>query len=272
MPHTIKKKLYLLLEDQSNIEPRARWVRAFLVVLILLSVTTVIIETMEDISIAYRHIFRGFEYFFVAIFTVEYIARLWVCNHGCDKHSGILGYVKHALNPFMLVDLLAILPFYLPYFLPNDLIFLRAIRLMRLLRVLKLGRYSDAVQVFSSVVKLKKEQLAVAGFGLGILLIIASSLMYYFEREAQPAIFSSIPHAMWWAIITLTTVGYGDAYPITAMGRFLASFLALLGIAMFALPAGIMSAGFVEYGERKRNRKRKKCPNCGATIPPDDKT
>lgn len=258
MSTTMKHTLFLLLEDQEGVDPRARWVRAFLVVLILLNVLAVIIETMEEVSIAYRHAFRVFEYFSVAIFSVEYLARLWVCSQCSGNGGGVVGRIKHALHPLMLIDLLAILPFYLPFLLPADLIFLRAVRLMRLLRVLKLGRYSDAVQVFFTVIRLKKEQLAVAGFGLGILLVIASSLMYYFEHQAQPAVFGSIPHAMWWAIVTLTTVGYGDAYPITAMGRMLGSVIALLGIMMFALPAGILSAGFVEYGEMKKREEEEK--------------
>jgi len=250
--------MFLLLEDQESLDPRARWVRAFLVILILLNVVAVIIETMEDVSATYRHMFRSFEYFSVAIFSVEYGVRLWICGKAEGNDGGFVERLKHALHPLMLIDLLAILPFYLPFLLPADLIFLRAVRLMRLLRVLKLGRYSDAVQVFFSVIRLKKEQLAVAGFGLGILLVISSSLMYYFEHEAQPAVFGSIPHAMWWAVVTLTTVGYGDAYPITAMGRILASIIALLGIGMFALPAGILSAGFVEYGEKKRESEKSK--------------
>lgn len=263
MPQTMKHTLYLLLEDQEGKDPRARPVRAFLVVLILLNVLAVIIETMEDVSAAYKNIFWTFELFSVAIFSIEYVARLWVCGDCDGNEGGFKRRLRQALHPLMLIDLLAILPFYLPFLLPADLIFLRAIRLMRLLRVLKLGRYSDAIQIFFKVAKLKKEQLAVAGFGLGILLIVASSLMYYFEHEAQPAVFGSIPHAMWWAIITLTTVGYGDAYPITLMGRFLASVIALLGIGMFALPAGILSAGFVEYGEMQ---KEEKCPHCGESL------
>jgi len=269
MGKTLKRKLYLLLEDQEGLDPRVRLVRAFLVILIVLNVLAVIMETMEEVSAAYLHFFRVFEYFSVAIFTVEYAVRLWVCTESAGNGKAV-GRIKHALHPLMLIDLLAILPFYLPFLLPADLIFLRAVRLMRLLRVLKLGRYSDAVQVFFRVIRLKKEQLAVAGFGLGILLIIAASLMYYFEREAQPAVFGSIPHSMWWAIITLTTVGYGDAYPVTAMGRFLASIIALLGIGMFALPAGILSAGFVEYGKMKRGD-GVSCPHCGVPLEtPDD--
>jgi len=265
MAESLKRKLYLLLEDEERLDPRARVVRAFLVVLILLNVFAVVVETVEDVSVDYRQIFRMFEYFSVAVFTLEYAARLWVCTECPGSGKGLGGRLRQAMRPLMLVDLLAILPFYLPFLLPADLIFLRAVRLMRLMRVLKLGRYSDAIRIFFSVIRLKKEQLAVSGFGLGVLLIIASSLMYYFEREAQPAIFGSIPHAMWWAIITLTTVGYGDAYPVTLMGRFLASAIALLGIGMFAIPAGILSAGFMEYGDMKKNSGAV-CPHCGKRI------
>lgn len=270
MNNSLKWTLYLLLEDQEGRDPRARWIRTTLIILILLNVVALIVETMDDVSATYKHIFLTFEHISVAIFSVEYVLRLWVCTEKSACPGSFKGRVKYALHPLMLVDLLAILPFYLPLLLPADLIFLRALRLMRLMRVLKLGRYSDAIQVFFRVAKLKKEQLAVAAFGLGILLIIASSLMYYFEHEAQPAAFGSIPHAMWWAIITLTTVGYGDAYPVTLMGRFLASTIALLGIGMFALPAGILSAGFVEYGEAQKEKAKLetmgKCPHCGEKI------
>lgn len=265
MAHSLKRKLYLLLEDQTDADRHAKLVRIFLIVLIVLNVAAVIVETLEDLSTDYRFVFSRFEMFSVAVFTLEYAARLWVCTEDSTRYKGISGRLRLALSPLMLVDLLAILPFYLPFLLPTDLIFLRAIRLMRLLRVLKLGRYSDAIKIFAIVVRMKKEQLAVAGFGLGILLVVASSLMYYFEHLAQPSVFGSIPHAMWWAIITLTTVGYGDAYPVTVMGQLLASVIALLGIAMFALPAGILSAGFVEYGKLKNNG-IERCPHCGKPL------
>jgi len=262
---SMKHTLYLLLEDQETNDPRARLVHIFLVVLILLNVFALIIETMEELSVDFAHIFHAFEFLSVVIFSVEYLVRLWVCTDDQGEQGSVVRRIKYALHPLMLIDLIAILPFYLPLLLPADLIFLRALRLMRLVRVLKLGRYSDAIQVFGRVISLKKEQLAVTGFGLGILLIIASSLMYYLEHVVQPAEFGSIPHAMWWAIVTLTTVGYGDAYPITAMGRLLASFIALLGIMMFALPAGILSSGFMEHGEQQK-KESKKCPHCGEDI------
>lgn len=188
MANSIKRTLYLLLEDQTNVNPRARWVRWFLVILILLNVGAVMLETMEELSSTYRHLFYGFELVSVGIFSVEYFARIYVCG---GRDCGVWGRLRFMLRPLMLIDLLAILPFYLPLILPADLIFLRTIRLMRLARVLKLGRYSDAIHVFGQVIRLKKEQLVVSTFGIGILLIIASSCMYYAEHEAQPAI--SVP-------------------------------------------------------------------------------
>ncbi len=263
MGQSLKETQYLLLEDPEGSDVRARRLRLFLVFLILINVMGVILETMEEVSVDYRYVFRLLELISVFIFSIEYAGRIFV--GGPDRVRGVVGRVRYALSPLMIIDLIAILPFYLPFFLPDDLIFLRALRLMRLMRVLKLGRYSDAIQVFFDVVRLKREQLAVAGFCVGILLVVASSLMYHFEHLAQPSVFASIPHAMWWAIITLTTVGYGDVYPVTEMGRFLASVIALIGIGMFALPAGILSAGFVEYGERKK-RAMGVCPHCGGRI------
>ncbi|MFH1913964.1 MAG: ion transporter [Pseudomonadota bacterium] len=266
MGKPLKETLYLLLEDPEGRDPRARMIRSFLIALILLNIVALILETVREVSLLLGFWLRAFEWLSVGVFTVEYASRLWV--GGAHRASGLAGRLRFALSPLMLVDLLAILPAYLPLLLPANLTFLRALRLMRLMRVLKLGRYSDAIQIFSRVVVRKKEQLIVTGFMVGILLIIASSLMYYLEHEAQPDAFNSIPHSMWWAIVTMTTVGYGDVYPITGVGRMLAAIIALLGIGMFAVPAGILSAGFVEHA-RDKERKRI-CPHCGNPLGPCD--
>ncbi|WP_231116981.1 ion transporter [Pseudodesulfovibrio alkaliphilus] len=240
-------------------------VRIFLMALILLNIAALILETVREVSLVFEFWLKAFEWLSVGIFTVEYLARLWVGGPG--RAQGLAGRFRYALTPLMLVDLLAILPVYLPLLLPTDLIFLRALRLMRLMRVLKLGRYSEAIQIFCRVVVQKKEQLVVACIAVLILLMIASSLMFYLESEAQPEAFSSIPQSMWWAIVTMTTVGYGDVYPVTGMGRLLASVIALLGIAMFAVPAGILSAGFVEHGDAGKTGDTV-CPHCGKPLGP----
>lgn len=167
------------------------------------------------------------------------------------------------MTPMALIDLLAIIPFYLPFFVP-DLRFVRIIRLFRILRILKLGRYSKALQTFGNVLKRKKEDLAIALSTLLVLLVFAASLIYIVEHQAQPEVFSSIPAAMWWAVVTLTTVGYGDVYPVTIVGKLLGAGIAVLGIGLFALPVGILASGFAE--EIKGDDNNPTCPHCGKKI------
>ncbi|HSD56663.1 MAG TPA: ion transporter, partial [Methanotrichaceae archaeon] len=132
----------------------------------------------------------------------------------------------------------------------------------------KLARYSESLQTFVDVLKLKKEELGLMLFAILILLIVSSSLMYEAEHEAQPEAFSSIPAAMWWGIVTLATVGYGDVYPKTAMGKFIGSIVVVLGIGLFALPTGVLAAGFAEVLQRRKEKKRELtvCPHCGKRI------
>jgi voltage-gated potassium channel len=164
-----------------------------------------------------------------------------------------------------LVDLLAIIPFYLPFLIKTDLRFLRILRLTRFFRILKINRYNNALNLIWSVIKEKKAELAMTGFVTLLILIIASFLMYYIEGSAQPDKFPNIIACFWWAIATLTTVGYGDVYPITGFGKFVSGFIAVLGIGLFALPAGIVSSGFMErIGKKKEDMKR--CPHCGKEI------
>lgn len=279
----MKQVIHDLLEEQDAPSRAARITRSFLIALIVLNVIAYMLETVPSVTEAERHFLLMFEYFSVGVFTVEYVLRLWVSTHCQERNQPLTCRLRCMFRPLMLIDLLAILPFYMPLLIPMDLIFLRTMRLLRLARVLKLGRYSDAMRLFGLVVKSKREQLTVVCFILGILLVVASSLMHHFEYEAQPGAFESIPATMWWAIITLTTVGYGDAYPVTAMGKVMASIIAMLGIGMFALPAGILSAGFLEApgAVLKREAARKDrfegasgknsetssvCPHCGGKL------
>jgi len=163
-----------------------------------------------------------------------------------------------------LVDLVAILPFYLPLVL-TDLRILRLIRLFRLLRLLKMLRYSESLRIFTDVYRMKKSELAMVFMVILFLLVIASALIFHVEQEAQPEAFSSIPAAMWWGVATLTTVGYGDIYPITPLGKFLGAIIALLGIGLFALPAAILGSGFVGALRRKASSKFY-CPHCSEEI------
>ena len=270
MSQKFKKRIFEILEVATPGDRPSRIFDIFIMTLISLNIIAVILETVESLSSKYMPFFRNFEIFSVVIFTIEYISRIWSCTVNAKFKNPILGRIRFALTPLLIVDLLAILPFYLPMIIPLDLRFLRALRLIRILRMFKMGRYSESLRMFGRVLKAKKEELLIAVFMILILLIISSSLMYFVENEAQPQTFSSIPDAMWWGVTTLTTVGYGDVYPVTPVGKFLGAIIAILGIGMFALPAGILASGFVEEIQKRRT-KRIICPHCGKDInePPE---
>jgi voltage-gated potassium channel len=235
----------------------------FIVTLILSNIVAMIAQSVQRVGTALPAFFTFFEWFSVAVFSAEYTLRIWSCVEDVRYKRPLLGRLRFALTPLAVVDLLAVLPFYLP-FATVDFRMLRVLRVMRIMRLAKLGRYSESLQVLGRVVAAKKEQLISTVFILVILLVIASCLMYDAEQEAQPDRFSSIPAAMWWAVTTLTTVGYGDVCPVTTLGKLMGSVIAILGIGMFALPTGILGAGFVEEMERRRRPPR--CPHCGKEM------
>ncbi|MBA7542348.1 hypothetical protein ES705_34669 [subsurface metagenome] len=253
----MKKQIFEILEAKSTI---GKIFNILLMVLISLNVIAVILETVESICFKYSVLFGRFEIFSVIIFSIEYLLRLWTCIYHKKHQSPITGRIKYILGPLALIDLFAILPFYLPMIIPLDLRFIRIIRIFRIFRLFKMGRYSTSLKTLNNVLVEKKEQLLLVIFVILILLIIVSSVMYLVEKEAQPEVFSSIPATMWWAVITLTTVGYGDIYPITPLGKFLGAIIAFLGIGMFAIPAGILSSGLVEaiQGKNRISSKAKR--------------
>jgi len=260
----LKSRINQILEHPTPDDPIGRRVQLLLLALILINLFAIVVETVEPVYRVWHDLFRAVEVISVAVFTIEYILRLWSCAADERFRRPILGRVRFALTPLALVDLAAILPFYLPLG-GLDLLFLRIVRLSRLMRVLKLGRYSTAIRSIGNVLKAKKEELITLGSAMMILLLLASSLMYMAENGAQPDKFDSIPGTMWWAVMTLTTVGYGDVYPITAAGRFLASVIAVLGIGMFALPTGVLGAAFLEEVQG-RAKPGTVCPHCGKVI------
>lgn len=233
--------------------------------LIILNIVALVLETVDEIHDLSPRAFWFFETVSVAVFTVEYLIRVW-SSVADPKYSGqILGRLRFIVTPLALADLIAILPFYaaLLNLFGIDLRVLRAARLVG--RAARLGHYSSGLRTLGRVVQAKKNDLFTVVGVLSLLLLLASSLMYYAENDAQPDDFSSIPEAMWWGIITLTTVGYGDASPITAAGRALAGLMAVLGIGLFALPAGILGSGFIEEIQRRKSEGTL-CPHCGERL------
>lgn len=240
---SVRKRVYSLVSPSLKRDDPNLWFDIFIIILISLNVIAIILESEEKIRVEFQKYFYWFEVFSVVVFTIEYLLRLWTYVE-IDKYQHPLkGRLRWIFSPMALIDLLAILPFYLP-FLGIDLRFLRILRLFRIFRIIKVARYSSAMRVLASVVKQKKEELIISLFFCGIMTVLCATMLYYAERSVQPEAFGSIPRAMWWSIITLTTVGYGDVYPITAFGKVMASMVAVLGIGLYALPTGILASGF----------------------------
>ncbi|MFH1616153.1 MAG: ion transporter [Planctomycetota bacterium] len=260
----IRKRTYEVLAVGRPSDTLSRGFDVFIITLIGLNVIALVLESVDSIYNLMPLLFRRFEYVSVAIFSIEYILRIWSCVENPAYTKPLTGRLRFSVTPLALIDLLAILPFYLPV-IGLDLRFLRAVRMMRIFRVAKIGRYSQSLQLLRRVLAQKKEQLVCSVFILLLLLVIASCMMYFVENRAQPDNFSSIPATMWWAVATLTTVGYGDIYPITQVGKLIASVIAILGIGMFALPTGILGSGFVEELDRYRQAPTR-CPHCGKEI------
>ena len=203
------------------------FVDIFLITLILANVVFIILETVPDISAQYKLVFIYFEIFSVVIFTIEYLLRLWssVENEVEVRSGSKWNRLRWVVSPLALIDLLAILPFYIFLLIPDSevsLLMLRIFRGVRLLRIFKLTRYSSALNILFSVLKREARVLAVTSFILAMVLVMASWGVYILERVEQPDVFGSIPSAMWWAVVTLTTVGYGDFVPLTPGGKLFA--------------------------------------------------
>ena len=195
----LKTRIFGILEPGDE---DSKYFDPFIMGLILLNVAAVVLETVDAIYTPYARLFHIFDVFSVAVFTVEYILRVWSTTVDSRYKDPVRGRLRFMITPMALVDLMAVLPFYLPFLFP-EMRFMRAMRLFRLFRVLKLARYSESLQTFVDVLRLKKEELLLMLFAIMILLVISSSLMYEAENAAQPEAFVSIPAAMWWGIVTL---------------------------------------------------------------------
>lgn len=262
----LRLRVYRLLNPIESEEPAGRVLEAFLLFLIFGNMLALILESVESVRNAFGEYFLWFEFISVLIFTVEYVLRVWSAVESRKYTHPVKGRLRYMVSTMAIIDLLAIVPFYLAY-LPVDLIFIRAIRLFRLFRLLKVARNLKALKLIQTVVYERKEQIYLSIMFIAFLLIIISTLMFYVEHDAQPGVFSSIPASMWWGIETLTTVGYGDMLPITPLGRVLGGMISVLGIGLFALPAGILSSGLTEHLQKKGTRsKSRKCPHCGGEL------
>jgi voltage-gated potassium channel len=266
MYHATRKKVHILLHPELGETKWDKVVNAFIIILIISNVLVVILETVPALHDKYLTFFYYFDLTSVIIFTIEYILRVWSCDHDPKYRHSFFGRIRYVFSVEGLIDLLAILPFYVHVIVGLDLRMLRILRLLRFLRLFRLTAYMKSAKMIRNVFVKRANDLKLSVVLILILIIIASSVMYFAEHTAQPTVFSSIPATLWYAIVTLTTVGYGDMIPVTIVGKVMTGIIMLSGVAIFALPAGIITAGFLEEVQHLRGKKTIKCPHCGESF------
>ncbi len=246
-------------------------VNLFIIGLIALNSVAIVLHSVPEIQShpPWANFFVDFEIFSVIAFTLEYGLRVWSSVEDPEYRDPLWGRLKYMVSAWALVDLLAILPFYVTFF-TTDFGLIRILRLLRVVRLYRITKYSHALNMIQRAIRYTKEELILSYAFLLFAMLIASSIIYYIEHPVQPEAFSSIPAAMWWGVVTMTTLGYGDIYPITALGKVFGGFIAILGVALFSLPTGILASGFIkQINEKKQNEevaKITKCPHCGKDI------
>lgn len=266
MYHKTKKDVHILLHPELGETKWDKVLNAFIITLIIMNVIAVMMETVQSVHEAYASFFHYFDLVSVIIFSVEYLLRLWSCTHDPRYKHPVKGRIKYIFSTDGLIDLVAILPFYLHVMVGFDLRVLRILRLLRFLRLFRLTAYMKSAQMLKNVFVNRASELKLSLVLIFFLIIIASSLLYFAEHTAQPHVFTSIPTTFWWAIVTVTSVGYGDMVPITLAGKIFTAIITLAGLAIFALPSVIITAGFLEENRKMKDKKIHKCPHCGEII------
>ncbi len=248
---SLRRRVFEVAESGREDDFPSRLFDGFLITLILLNVTAFAAETVSEVHAKWQRELYLFELFSVAIFTLEYVLRIWAAVEVpfLQRMPAWKARVKFAGRPFLIIDLLAILPFYLSFLFP--FFDLRVLRLFRVVRFLKLARYSPALHTLMKVMSNERRALMGALILTLTMLLFASTGIYFIERNVLDTQFSSVPAAAWWAMATLTTVGYGDITPVTVLGKIFGSVVMLIGLGLFALPIAIISTGFAQESSRR---------------------
>jgi len=252
---SLRQRVNTLFDHDLPSNLAARLISGFVGLLIVVNVASVVLESVESLRLRHFETFWWIEQVSTAVFAVEYLLRVWSAP---DRISGkfqapFAGRLRYASQPFALVDLIAILPAILGMLGADDL---RVLRLLRLLRMLKLTRHSTAFTMVWDVFREEAQSISAVLFMLIITLIMSGSIMYMLESDAQPEVFSSIPAAIWWALVTLTTVGYGDMVPVTVAGKVFGGFVAIVGVCTLALFSGLLTVSFMDQLRMRREQYR----------------
>ena len=252
--------IYDLLEPNYSDYTSSKVVDSSIQILIIVNLASIVLTSFQSLQ-AYANIFRIIEFVSVVVFTIEYVLRILTSRVRFPNKRFSYAVLKYVSSPMAIIDLLAILPFYIPLMISLDLRFLRVLRLMRTLRILKLNRYSKSLQLLSRVLKRKKEELIVTLFVTLILIMFASTGLYYIEYTEEHDAFPNIIATSWWVISTLTLDSFDGVSPESVLGKIFSSLIALFGIGMVAIPTGIISSGFVEEVQKRPTRKKNMIPS-----------
>ncbi len=263
MYHKVKHKTHILLHPELGESHADKIINLSIITLIVLNVIAVMLETVQSIHDEYETFFFYFDWISVIIFTIEYILRVWSCTNDPRYKGSIKGRIRYILSWGAIIDLLAFLPAYLHFIFILDLRALRILRLLRFFRLFRLTAYMKSAQKVANIFKLRKNELLLSLVLAIFLIIIASCFLYFAEHNETDTKFTSIPATLYWAVVTLTSTGYGDMVPTTDIGKLLTGIIVLSGVAFFALPAGIITAGFLEEFRSEKRSKKLKCPHCG---------
>ena len=247
----IQKRTSQLLSKGNVADKPSQYVDMILFILIVLNIAAVCLESVKHIGNEYKVAFNAFEFFSVVIFSIEYVLRVWSApaRNDLGNSTNIIKRMKYIFSFTGLIDFLAIIHSILPYFFGG--LDLRWLRVLRLLRLLKISNYSSALEDFFSAIKADWRSFSAALYLMVIALFLSSALMYIAEHDSQPEKFSSIPETMWWGLITLTTVGYGDVSPVTPLGKIIGAFTAIMGVCTVALLTGIVASAFANQRAQK---------------------
>jgi voltage-gated potassium channel len=269
----MRRRIHEILSNPRPDDRLGRGISIALLLLIAANVAASILETDAELARHAPTFFEWFEWASIFVFTAEYLLRLWSCTADPRFTGAVRGRLRMALTPMALIDLMAIAPFYVELLLPGtlDLRFLRVLRLLRLFRLLRHSRIAESFATMVRVLQGKRVELAVSLAIVVVAMLIAAGAIYVAERGEPGTLFTSIPSAMWWAVETITTIGYGDMIPMTPAGRVIGGFVAFIGICAVALPVGIVSSGFIEELNRKRRpatatADARSCPHCGGAL------
>lgn len=245
----LKHRLLHILEGDPAAGKPGRFVQSALIALVIANIVSIILESVHHLHTDYLAYFHGFEVFSIVVFTIEYLARFWTAS---EKHEDQpwLARRKYALSFFGLIDLISILPFYLQFFVPG--MDLRILRVVRLLRTFKLSHFNSAIEDLFSALYHARASVYSTIYLFLIALLLTSTAMYHVEHELQPDKFGSIPAAMYWSVISLTTVGYGDVTPVSSLGKFISAITAFLGVSSVAMLTGVVASAFANQVERRK--------------------